>query len=483
MSVPGRATQKSTWVVVPPKTIPRVSSPGPSVWRLSSGCIEMKWARCVWGSIPPGTTSFPVASSTRPASTRGSGRPTATMRSPWTATSHRPTPCGVTTSPPRITRSSMVLPPSLHLGRGLPSDEPRVDLLEELRVEDTLGGDLLGDPVERVEEVDELAHAAVDLVGHLHRVDVEGHDVAREPFVHLHLTRHDLHGRLAVGVDRGRRLRERAQHRLQGVRVLLEHLAARDDSRVHEEPVDLTLLARDVAPVPGEVDLSPRTLDGVEHPRRPARHRVDVPLGERGDPVGRREVHELDLGEVHAGIQFVNLAPPDGVTALAKGDIDAMAGWAPWVFNAVKSAGGKVYFTGNRSYIPGKEGQVDWLLVHAGVVASGKMLKENPNTLKAVLRALAKATTTINTDREATVKIVAREMKMDEGLARDIMALNVYSMEMTDKIYRGMGEFVDFLYSLNRIPAKVAPDSLFYTRLLKEVDPTLVRWESKTEVK
>src|SRR2546422_2879408 len=63
-----------------------------------------------------------------------------------------------------------------------------------------------------------------------------------------------------------------------------------------------------------------------------------------------------------------------------------MAGWAPWVFNAVKSAGGKVYFTGNRSYIPGKEGQVDWLLVHAGVVASGKMLKENPNTLKAVLR-------------------------------------------------------------------------------------------------
>src|SRR3989454_375166 len=272
MSVPGRTKQKSTWVVVPPKTIPRVSSSGPSVWRLSSGCIEMKWARCVWGSIPPGTTSFAVRSSRRLAPTRGSGRPTATMCSPWTATSHRPTPCGVTTSPPRITRSSMVLPPSLHLGRGLPSDEPRVDLLEELRVEDSLGGDLLGDPVERVEEVDELAHAAVDLVGHLHRIDVEGHDVAREPFVHLHLTRHDLHGGLAVGVDRGRRLRERAQHRLQGVRVLLEHLAARDDPRVHEEPVDLTLLARDVAPVPGEVDLSPRALDGVEHPRRPARH-------------------------------------------------------------------------------------------------------------------------------------------------------------------------------------------------------------------
>ena len=79
-----------------------------------------------------------------------------------------------------------------------------------------------------------------------------------------------------------------------------------------------------------------------------------------------------DNGIDFTKIQFVNLAPPDSVTALAKGDIDAMAGWAPWVFNAVKLGGGKVYFTGNRSFIPGKEGQVDWLLVHAGVVASGE---------------------------------------------------------------------------------------------------------------
>jgi ABC-type nitrate/sulfonate/bicarbonate transport system substrate-binding protein len=189
-----------------------------------------------------------------------------------------------------------------------------------------------------------------------------------------------------------------------------------------------------------------------------------------------------DTGVDFSKIQFVNLSPPDAVTALAKGDIDAMAGWAPWVFNAVKN-GGKVYFTGNRSFIPGKEGQVDWLLVHAGVVASGKMLKENPNTLKAILKALEKATNTINTDREAAVKIVAREMKMEEGLARDIMALNIYSMEMTPKIAKGMGEFVDFLYALKRIPSKIAPESLFYTKLLKEVDPKLVKWDAKTEVK
>jgi ABC-type nitrate/sulfonate/bicarbonate transport system substrate-binding protein len=182
-------------------------------------------------------------------------------------------------------------------------------------------------------------------------------------------------------------------------------------------------------------------------------------------------------------IQFVNLAPPDCVTALVKGDIDAMAGWAPWVFNAVKQGGGKVYFTGNKSMIPGKEGQVDWLHVHAGVVASGKMLKENPNTLKAVLRALRKATDSINKDREGAVKIVAREMKTDEGLTRDIMALNIYSMEMNENIPKGMGEFVDFLHSLERIKQKFPPDQVFYTRILEDVDPALVKWKAKTEVK
>ena len=182
-------------------------------------------------------------------------------------------------------------------------------------------------------------------------------------------------------------------------------------------------------------------------------------------------------------IQFVNLSPPDAVTALGKGDIDAMAAWAPWVFNAVKQGGGKVYFSGNKSYIPGKEGDVEWLLVHAGVVASGKMVKDNPNTLRAVLRALNRATQSINSNREGAVKIVAREMKMDEALARDIMALNIYSMEMNEKIYRGMGEFVDFLVSLNRIPQKISPESVFYTRLLEEVDPQLVKWKAKTEIK
>ncbi|MGH7353620.1 MAG: hypothetical protein ACRELS_03470 [Candidatus Rokuibacteriota bacterium] len=63
------------------------------------------------------------------------------------------------------------------------------------------------------------------------------------------------------------------------------------------------------------------------------------------------------------------------------------------------------------------------------------------------------------------------------------MALNIYSMEMNEKIHRGMAEFVDFLHALNRIPQKLPAESVFYTKLLEEVDPTLVKWKSKTEIK
>jgi ABC-type nitrate/sulfonate/bicarbonate transport system substrate-binding protein len=182
-------------------------------------------------------------------------------------------------------------------------------------------------------------------------------------------------------------------------------------------------------------------------------------------------------------IQFVNLSPPDAILALGKGDIDAMAAWAPWTFRAMKEAGGKLYFTGSKSNIPGKEGPVDWLQVHAGIVASGKMLKENPNTLRAVLRATRKATETINHDRNAVLDIVAREMKLDRDLAKEIMTYNVYSMEMNPTIVKGMGDFVDFLYSLDRIKQKFPAEQVFYTKLLEDVDPGLVKWKSKTEVK
>src|SRR5437762_3021051 len=94
-------------VVVPPNTMPRESSSGPSVCRSSSGCIWIRCARCVCGSTPPGTTILPAASSTRAASLNVPGAVTAAIMPSCTAMSQAPAPCGVTTRPLRISRSSI----------------------------------------------------------------------------------------------------------------------------------------------------------------------------------------------------------------------------------------------------------------------------------------------------------------------------------------------------------------------------------------
>jgi hypothetical protein len=54
---------------------------------------------------------------------------------------------------------------------------------------------------------------------------------------------------------------------------------------------------------------------------------------------------------------------------------------------------------------------------------------------------------------------------------------------MTDKIQKGMTEFVDFLHSLDRIKQKFPAEQVLYTKLLEEVDPKLVKWKSPTVVK
>src|SRR3989475_4334981 len=88
-----------------------------------------------------------------------------------------------------------------------------------------------------------------------------------------------------------------------------------------------------------QVVLGKRAQEIVRSPKDLEKLKVGMPKG--ASVTMAIQAMAKDTGVDFAKIQFVNLAPPDGVTALAKGDIDAMAGWAPWVFNAVKSAGGK----------------------------------------------------------------------------------------------------------------------------------------------
>lgn len=187
-----------------------------------------------------------------------------------------------------------------------------------------------------------------------------------------------------------------------------------------------------------------------------------------------------ELGVDASKIKYVNLAPSDAVVALEKGDIDAMAAWEPFITKAIQG-GGKFLFSGTKSELPDKQGDVNWMSVHTTIQVSDDFIAKNPNTLKAVLRALKKATDYINDNREEAIKTLAPELHLTEEELAQIMSRNVYSMEVGDTYVNGsngpaVGEYLKSVGNIKSIPASASYHDL---SLLKEVDPSLIVTELK----
>ncbi|MFB5269099.1 ABC transporter substrate-binding protein [Paenibacillus enshidis] len=182
-----------------------------------------------------------------------------------------------------------------------------------------------------------------------------------------------------------------------------------------------------------------------------------------------------ELGVDASKIKYVNLAPSDAVVALEKGDIDAMAAWEPFITKAI-NAGGHFLFSGTKSELPDKKGDVNWMSVHTTIQVTDAFLQENPNTIKAVLRALNKATDYINDNREDAIKLLAPELHLTEAELTDIMSRNVYDMAADDtflSVSNGQG-VMDYLKSTGNITSVPEASSYIDLSLLKDVEPSLV---------
>ncbi|MBB3111826.1 NitT/TauT family transport system substrate-binding protein [Paenibacillus phyllosphaerae] len=187
-----------------------------------------------------------------------------------------------------------------------------------------------------------------------------------------------------------------------------------------------------------------------------------------------------ELGVDVSKIKFVNLAPSDAVVALQNGDIDAMAAWEPFITKAIQG-GGKFLFSGTKSELPEKQGDVNWMSVHTTIQVTDGYLEKNPNTIKAVLGALKKATDYINDNRDEAIKILAPELHLSEEELKEIMNRNVYSMEVNDTYVNGsngpaVGEYLESVGNIKSTPESASYHDL---SLLQALDATLIKTELK----
>lgn len=242
---------------------------------------------------------------------------------------------------------------------------------------------------------------------------------------------------------------------------------------LHEKGFQNKILAP-LANIAGTQQVIIHAASGIIHPRDLERKRIGMPKGAAIylaiDKMAR------DYGVDLQKIEFVDLLPNDLLSAFLRRQIDALACWEPWTSKAQKE-GGKFYFSGVRSAIPGMEGNVNWLVNQSCLIAPDTPVQEHPDILIAILRVLKKATDLLNHHCKEASKHLSEFFGGERVEVMMAMSENEYSMTMDNLFRIGVLGFRDFLYETGRISTKISESPLYDTSLLRQVDASLVKLE------
>ncbi|MBS0244710.1 MAG: ABC transporter substrate-binding protein, partial [Proteobacteria bacterium] len=182
-------------------------------------------------------------------------------------------------------------------------------------------------------------------------------------------------------------------------------------------------------------------------------------------------------------ITLVNMNPAEGVVAASKGDVQGLLGWQPNLYR-LTSLGGSMYATGTTLSVTGKEEVLPFgdrlQYNHSTLMVSEAWIEKYPNTLKAMLRALKKATDLINGDREKAIAALQQQLRIDLEPLKVMVAANKYAMTIDDSFARTIEFQSDWAMQVKRIPAPLKIDDVVSAKLLGEVDPKLVSWKPKS---
>lgn len=183
-----------------------------------------------------------------------------------------------------------------------------------------------------------------------------------------------------------------------------------------------------------------------------------------------------EMGVDYDSLKFLYCDPSEQLAALANGDIDLMACWEPHVTKAVEQ-GGKLLFTGVESHLSDKTGPVDWMAFYSTIQVNDEFLATHKEEVKGIMRAMNRATEYINNNREEAVKIIAKQINVDEATVADIMSKNTYSMEWDTTFNSGIGAYANYMHEMGNLDN--VPDTESYTdpSLLSEIDPSLVTFK------
>jgi NitT/TauT family transport system substrate-binding protein len=174
-------------------------------------------------------------------------------------------------------------------------------------------------------------------------------------------------------------------------------------------------------------------------------------------------------------VEIINMGGTEMLQGFTLGAIDAAVLWEPFSTRARKSGKGKVLVSGTNSYVAGREGPQRIFGDRALLFASQDYIRSNPETVRAVIKALAKASDFIESNKTEATAILAKEFDFDTVDMTNIMNVNRYTLILDDGLAYDMNQLADFMYALKRIPQPLKAKDWIDAGPLQAVRPALVQ--------
>lgn len=165
-------------------------------------------------------------------------------------------------------------------------------------------------------------------------------------------------------------------------------------------------------------------------------------------------------------VEIVNLKPEETVKSLVYGDVDAFSAWNPHLLKAQEELGDNGIIFYDKSIYT-------WTW---SIVGKEEYVKNNPETIKKVVRALANAGKFMSESPAESTRIVAEYLKIDKGLLEKQWDIYKFELRLDQSLLLELEDQARWAIEKNLTSAKETPNYFDYIYLyaLDEIKPDAV---------
>lgn len=165
-------------------------------------------------------------------------------------------------------------------------------------------------------------------------------------------------------------------------------------------------------------------------------------------------------------VERVWLRPQEQLIAFSKGDIDGLFIFSPWWQKALKVRDGA------HVLVPDHEAGLSASII----VTIREDLIDKPETVKSILRAIKEADDYLNSNREGTVKVLAKETKIEPELINSILDSLEQRLTLDSVLVNNLCREFAFLKDIGRVPpdTKIDWNKVILTEYMEELYPDRV---------